>query len=118
MNIHEKTIIRHSFQFTQEDLDLITRILQENWRFATTHTLINHYDRAFARTLMMLDRVRDSVMYRSDMTCEDDEHLDTLRDALCTFICKHEDEEDNPDIDRVREMFSQILAIRKAGGDY
>ena len=115
MEIKEKTIIRHSFHFTQEDLELIVSIIRDVWSFADVNLLITEYDMGFGTILGMLRRIRESVMNRNDLTCEDDKYLDALTDLLCTFEVRYENDQR---LDAAREIRRTIAKIRRPGGDY
>jgi len=115
MEIKEKVTVRHSFHFTEEDLELITFIAKKLWDGKSVGTLICQYCSGFAATLCMINRIDDSVYYNKDLTCDDDKHIDTLRDLLISFETKYPDD---PRIEKTRAMWEDITGIRRPSGEY
>jgi len=115
MKVHEETIIRHSFQFTEEDLELITSVVEDVWKFASVKTLVRNHASGFCKVLHALDRVMESAVYHADLTSDYDKDLEILADTFCSFEVKFEND---PRFNKVDEMWREIIRVRKLGSNY
>ena len=115
MDIHEKVIIKHSIRFTEEDYKLITSVANDVWKSFTVDRIIRNHDEGFCRMVQAVSRVRESALYKWDLTYSDDKLIQALIDLLCSFENRFPEDERVKTVD---DMWVQILSVIQRGSEY
>lgn len=111
MTIHEKTIIRHSVSFTQEDIDLIRHAAVSVYGDMDIKHLISYNDRGLARAITAINKALESVTYSSDLTVDDFKHVEMLVDILCAFEARFPED---PQSKKAEELSIFLIKAKKA----
>ena len=87
MNIIEKTVVVYSAKFTEEDLDLISYVMQKVWSFVRNVDSLfqdGGYT-GFTASLNALATIRQNVLYNVPITKDNIDVIDNLYDIMSTF---------------------------------